>query len=269
MTSIPLHINYIIMLGVAAVSGWLIFVIYWQRIKRYAPEAAMFAKCRRNQLPLTELIDGNHISWNVEEPVKKGSIMVKIQNYGIGVDPKILGSDPALVAKGGLRIYHRSPAYVTDMPPNHVRANIAIIEHVRNHTDEEGNKVYADLETLSDEDVIALCGTDRGSLEHNCKAYIDKKDSKLPLERLVTLIMNLQDDSTTIPIKTGYFSYLQGIRLNPSRFTPQNFEAILNIMRAEAMETYQGRFDDYVKIGAAGFLLMIGAAFAAQKMGLV
>jgi hypothetical protein len=269
MTSIPLHINYIILLGVAAASGWLILIIYWRRIKRYAPEASAIAECRRKQLPLVELIDGNHLSFEVERPVKKGSIVTKIQDYGLGVDPKILGSDPALVAKGGLRVYHRSPAYVTDMPPNHVRANIAIIEYARTHTDANGNEAYAELGVLSDEDIIALCGTDRGNLEHNCQAYIDKKDSKLTLERLVILIMNLQDEIVTLPIKSGYFSYLQGIRLNPSRFTPQNFEAILNIMKAEAAESYKGRFDDYVKIGAGGFLLMIGAAFAVQKMGIM
>lgn len=263
MTSIPLQLHYIILLGVLAASGWLVLMFYYLRIKRYAPEAAIFAECRRKQLPLAELIDGNHVSWNVETPVRSGSIMTKIKDYGMGINPRILGSEPALVAKGGLQVYHRSPAYVTDLPPNHVRANIAIIEYARTNQD------YDDLATLSDEDIISLCATDRSNLEHDCTAYIDKKDSKLPIGRLVNLIMNLQDESATLPIKTGYFSYLQGIRLNPSRFTPQNFEAILNIMRAEAADAYHTRFDDYVKIGAGGFLLLIGAAFAAQKMGMV
>ena len=263
MTSIPLHLNYIVALVALGVSGWLIFALYYLRIKRYAPEAAALVECRRKELPLAELIDGNHISWNVERPVKSGSIMTKIKDYGIGIDPRILGSDPSLVAKGGLRVYHRSPAYVTDLPPNHVRANIAIIEYVRSNDD------YIDLATLSDEDIIALCGTNRDTLEHDCTAYIDKKDPKLPLDRLVSLIMNLQDESATLPIKTGYFSYLQGIRLNPSRFTPQNFEAILNIMKAEAADAYHARFDDYIKIGAGGFLLLIGAGYGAKMMGIV
>lgn len=263
MTTIPLHLNYIILLAALAVSGWLIFALYYARIKRYAPEAAIFAYCRRKQLPLAELIDGNHVSWNVEKPVKSGSIMTKIKDYGMGINPRILGSEPALVAKGGLQIYHRSPAYVSDLPPNHVRANIAIIEYARTNQD------YEDMATLSDEDIIALCGTNRDRLEHNCKAYIDKKDPKLSLDRLVGLIMNLQDESATLPIKTGYFSYLQGIRLNPSRFTPQNFEAILNIMKAEAADSYHAQFNDYIKIGAGGFLLLIGAGYAAKMTGVV
>ena len=220
-------------------------------------------ECRRKKLPLAELIDGNNISWSVEKPIKPGSIMTKIDGYGMGIDPRILGSDPALVATGGLRVHHRSPAYVFDLPPNHVRANIAIIEYVR------ANDKYNDLSILSDADIIALCSTDRGTLEHNSMAYIDKKDPKLSLDRLVSLIMNLQDESATLPIKTGLFSYLQGIRLNPSRFTPPNFEAILNIMKAEAADAYHTRFDDYIKIGTAAFLILIGVGFAAQKLGLV
>ena len=263
MTTIPLHLNYIIALGGLAVSGWLIFALYYTRIKRYAPEAAALMECRRKKLPLTELIDGNNISWSVEKPITPGSMMTKIKGYGMGIDPRILGSDPALVATGGLRVHHRSPAYVFDLPPNHVRANIAIIEYARS------NEVYDDLAILSDADIIALCSTDRGNLEHNSMSYIDKKDPKLSLDRLVSLIMNLQDEAATLPIKTGLFSYLQGIRLNPSRFTPPNFEAILNIMKAEAADSYHAQFNDYIKIGAGGFLLLIGAGYAAKMTGVV
>ena len=263
MASIPLALHYIILLIALAASGWLVFASYYLRIKRFAPEAAAFSYCRRNNLPLCEFIDGNHISWAVEKSLKSGSIMTRIKDYGMGIDPKVLGSDPSLVAEHGLRVYHRSPAYVTDLPPNHIRANIAIIEYARN------TPAYADLLTLSDEDIIALCGTNRADLEHDVQAYIDKKDPMLSADRLISLIMNLQDDATTLPIKSGFFSYLQGIRLNPARFTPQNFEAILNIMRAEAAESYHTQFDDYVKIGTAAFLVLIGVAFAAQKLGMV
>ena len=263
MASIPIAVHYLILMGVLMLAGWVVFAVYVMRIKRYAPEAVAIADCRRNNLPLCELIVGNNISWQAERPVKSGSIMTRISDYGMGVDPNVLGSDPALVAKGGLRVYHRSPAYVTDLPPQHVQALIAIVEYVR------GNDDYAALAILSDEDLIALVSTDRGSLEHDCTAYIDKKDSKLPLDTLVNLIENLQDDAANLPIKSGYFSYIQGIRLNPARFTPQNFEAILNIMKAEAMENLTTRFDDYVKIGAGGFLLLIGVAYAAKMMGLV
>ena len=263
MASIPIQTHYLVLICAAAAIGWVLFFIYTSRMKRYAPEAAIFAECRRKQIPIVEIIVGNTISWAAEKPVRSGSIMTKIEDYGVGIDPKVLGSDPELVAKGGLQVRHRSPAYVFDLPPNHVLALLAIVEYAHS------NSEYDDLATLSDEDLIGLCSTDRGNLEHDCMAYIDKKDSKLPLPRLVNLIMNLQDESASLPIKSGQFSYIQGIRLNPSRFTPQNFEAILNIMKAEAMESYHTQFADYMKIGAGGFLLLLGVGYSAKMMGWV
>ena len=263
IASIPIQIPYLILIAISAASGWAVFLIYMTRIKRYAPEALVFAECRRKQLPLCELIVGNTVSWNVERPIQDGSVMVRVKDYGKGIDPTVLGSDPALVAKGGLQVYHRSPAYVFDLPPNHVRALLAIVEYARNNPD------YDDLAILSDSDLIALVSTDRGNLEHNCAAYIDKKDSKLPVGRLVNLIETLQDESATLPLKSGTFSYSQGIRLNPSRFTPQNFEAILNILRAEDQANYHAQFTDYLKIGGGGFLLLIGVGYAAKMMGWV
>lgn len=263
MASIPIAIHWLIILAVIAVAGWLVFAIYVSRIKKYAPEAVVFAECRRKQLPITELFVGNHVSWHVENPTKPGSIMTRINEYGMGINSNILGSDPGAVARGGLCVHHRAPAYVADLPPNHVRAMLAIVELAR--TDSK----YTDLSILSDEDLIALVGTDRGTLEHNCMAYIDKKDPKLPLDRLINLIETLQDESATLPITFGDFSYSQGIRLNPSRFTPQSFEAILNIARAEDREAFHAQFNDYMKIGAGGFLLLIGVGYAAKMSGLV
>lgn len=263
-----INFNYIISLIILAASGWLTFLLYFSRIKKYAPEAPVFAKCRKNNYPVIEMIDGNRVSWHVGEPIEKGSIMTKVGEFGIGIDQKILGGDPALVAKGGVPVYHYAPNLVFDITPNHVRGVLAIVDYVRDKVDDEGSRIYADLDILSDPDIIALVGTDRGDLERDCLAYIDKKDSKLTLKRLVKQIENIQDETAAVPIKKGFFAYQWGIRLNPSRFTPQNFEAIINIMRAEAAEHFKTRFDDYVKVGVGGMLLLIGLGYAAKQMGI-
>jgi hypothetical protein len=263
-----INFNYIILLIILAAAGWLAFLIYFGRIKKYAPEAPIFARCRRKNYPIIEMIDGNRVSWFAGEPIKKGSIMTKIGEFGIGIDQKILGGDPALVARGGVPVYHYAPNLVFDITPNHARGCLAIVDYVRDRVDDEGNRIYADLDILSDPDIIALVGTDRGDLERDCMAYIDKKDSRLSLDRIVNLIMNIQDETAAVPIKKGFFAYQWAIRLNPSRFTPQNFEAIINLMRAEAAEHFKTRFDDYVKIGVGGMLLLIGLGYAAKQMGI-
>ena len=260
--------NYVILLIILAASGWIAFLVYFANIKKNAPEAPVFAKCRRKNYPIIEMIDGNRVSWHVGEPIKTGSIMTKIGEFGIGIDQKVLGGDPALVAKGGVPVYHYAPNLVFDITSNHARGVLAIVDYVRDLVDDEGNRIYADLDIISDPDIIALVGTDRGDLERDCIAYIDKKDSKLTLDRFVNLIMNIQDETAAVPIKKGFFAYQWAIRLNPSRFTPQNFEAIINIMRAEAAENFKTRFDDYVKIGVGGMLLLIGLGYAAKQMGI-
>jgi hypothetical protein len=244
-----INFNYIILLIILAAAGWLAFLIYFGRIKKYAPEAPIFARCRRKNYPIIEMIDGNRVSWFAGEPIKKGSIMTKIGEFGIGID-------------------QYAPNLVFDITPNHARGCLAIVDYVRDRVDDEGNRIYADLDILSDPDIIALVGTDRGDLERDCMAYIDKKDSRLSLDRIVNLIMNIQDETAAVPIKKGFFAYQWAIRLNPSRFTPQNFEAIINLMRAEAAEHFKTRFDDYVKIGVGGMLLLIGLGYAAKQMGI-
>ena len=260
--------NYILLLILLAASGWLVFVLYFMNIRKNAPEAPVFAKCRRKNYPIIEMIDGNRVSWFAGVPIKKGSILTRVGDYGMGIDQKVLGGDPALVAKGGLPVYHYAPNLVFDITPNHARGTLALVDYVRDQVDDEGNRIYADLDILSDPDIIALVGTDRGDLEHDCLAYIDKKDSKLTLERLVKQIENIQDETAAVPIKKGFFAYQLAIRLNPARFTPQNFEAIINIIRAEAAEHFKTKFDDYVKIGVGGMLLLIGLGYAAKQMGI-
>lgn len=264
--------NYIIALIVLAAIGWLAFLLYFANIRKNAPEAPVFAKCRRKNYPIIEMIDGNRVSWFVGEPIKKGSIMTKIGDYGIGIDQKVLGGDPALVAKGGVPVYHYAPNLIFDMTSNHARGVLALVDYVRDKTNEDAGgttRTYADLDIISDPDIIALVGTDRSQLERDCLSCIDKKDSKLTLDRFVGLIMDIQDETTAVPIKKGFFSYQWAIRLNPSRFTPQNFEAIINIMRAEAADNFKTRFDDYIKIGVGGMLLLIGVGYAVKQMGLV
>lgn len=260
--------NYILLLILLAASGWLVFVLYFMNIRKNAPEAPVFARCRRKNYPIIEMIDGNRVQWFAGEPIKKGSILTKIGDYGMGIDQKVLGGDPALVAKGGVPVYHYAPNLAFDITPNHARGVLAIVDYVRDKVGDEGNRIYADLDIISDPDIIALCGTDRAHLERDCLACIDQKDSKLTLDRFVNLIMNIQDETSAVPIKKGFFAYSHAIRLNPSRFLPQNFEAIINIMRAEAAESFKTRFDDYVKIGVGGMLLLIGLGYAAKQMGI-
>jgi len=246
-----IDISYIIGLGVLGFIGWIVLIDYWMKIRKFAPEAPVLAKCRKKQLPIIEVMGGGRISLIAGEKKNRGDLSFKDNTYGMAIDPRILGRDTPLMAKGGLQWTHYSTKFPFSVTEKSTRSLIAIIDKVR--------KNHPEIDFLIDIDIITLLGTPRSDLEHDCKNHIDEQDPQMGLDSLVGTIETVQDEAAILPPKTGFFSFAEGVQLNPSVFLSQDVRVIIASIRAQVMAEHKTEMNDIIKYGMAAMFVFVGA----------
>jgi hypothetical protein len=246
-----IDILYLIGLALGGFIGWIILIDYWMKIRKFAPEAPILAKCRKKQLPVIEVMGGGRISLIAGEKKNRGDLSFKDTTYGIAIDQRILGRDTPLMAKGGLQWTHYSTKFPFAVTEKSTRSLIAIIDMVR--------KNHPELDFLIDIDIIALLGTPRTDLEHDCKNYIDEQDPQMDVGTLVGTIETVQDEAAVLPPKTGFFSFAEGVQLNPSVFLSQDVRVIIASIRAQVAAEHTNTMNDIVKYGLAAMFVFVGA----------
>lgn len=258
---IYIEAGYIIAIALVGVIGWIIYIDYSFRIKKFAPEAPVFAKCRKNGLPVIEVMGGGRVSWIAGEKRNRGDLSFKDTTYGIAIDQRILGRDTPLVARGGMQVTHYSTKFPFSVTEKSTRSLIAIIDHVREN--------HPALNFLIDVDVITLLGTPRSDLEHDCRNYIDAQDPEMDVDTLVGTIETIQDETAILPPKTGFFSFAEGIQLNPSVFLTQDVRVIIASIRAQVLADHKTDMTDLAKMGMAAMMVLVGAGLFLRISGMI
>lgn len=246
-----IDIIYIIGIGLVGFIGWIVLIDYWLKIKKFAPEAPILAKCRRKQIPIIEVMGGGRISLIAGEKRNRGDLTFKDTTYGIAIDQRILGRETPLTAKGGLQWTHYSTKFPFSVTEKSTRSLLAIIDMVR--------KNHPELAFLIDIDIITLLGTPRSDLSKDCIYYIDAQDPQMDLDTLVGTIQTVQDEASVLPPKTGFFSFAEGVQLNPSVFLSQDVLVIIASIRAQVAAEHKSDMNDIIKYGMAAMFVFVGA----------
>jgi len=256
-----IKLEYLVAIAAVGAIGWIIYVDYWMRIRKFAPEAPIFAKCRKKGLPVLEIMGGGKVSWIAGEKRNRGDLSFKDTTYGVSIDPRILGRDTPLIARGGMQITHYSTKFPFSVTEKSTRSLIAIIDHVREN--------HPELNFLIDIDVITLLGTARSDLVHDCGNYIDAQDPEMDTDTLVGTIEKIQDETATLPPKTGFFSYAEGVQLNPSVFLTQDVRVIIASIRSQVLADHKTDMNDIVKYGMAAMMVLVGAGLFLKISGMI
>ncbi len=246
-----IELHYILGIAIMGFVGWILLIDYWMKIKKFAPEAPILAKCRKNQLPVLEVIGGGRISLIAGEKKNRGDLSFKDSTYGVAIDQRILGRDTPLMAKGGLQWTHYSTKFPFGVTEKSTRSLLAIIDMVR--------KNHPELNFLIDIDIITLLGTPRSDLAHDCENYIDEQDPQMDVDTLVGTIETVQDEASILPPKTEFFSFAEGVQLNPSVFLSQDVRVIIASIRAQVAAEHTNNMNDIIKYGMAAMFVFVGA----------
>lgn len=246
-----IDITYVIGLALVGFIGWIILIDYWMKIRKFAPEAPILARCRKKQLPIIEVMGGGRISLIAGEKKNRGDLSFKDTTYGIAIDQRILGRDTPLMARGGLQWTHYSTKFPFGVTEKSTRSLLAIIDMVR--------KNHPELAFLIDIDVITLLGTPRSDLAKDCVNYIDEQDPQMDVDTLVGTIETVQDEAAVLPPKTEFFSFAEGVQLNPSVFLSQDVRVIIASIRAQVAAEHTNNMNDIIKYGMAAMFVFVGA----------
>ena len=246
-----INVTYIIGLALVGFIGWIVLIDYWMRIKKFAPEAPIIAKYRKKQLPIIEVMGGGRISLIAGEKKNRGDLSFKDATYGVAIDQRILGRDTPLMAKGGLQWTHYSTKFPFGVTEKSTRSLLAIIDAVR--------KNHPELDFLIDIDIITLLGTPRSDLAHDCANYIDEQDPQMGLDSLIGTVETIQDEASVLPPKTMFFSFAEGVQLNPSVFLSQDVRVIIASIRAQVLAERKTEMNDIIKYGMAAMFVFVGA----------
>jgi len=233
MSTIGLEWMLVILIPVAAI-GYLLFIWHVLNIRKNAPEAEVYAKARKKNLPIIRITDTSEreeLAVGVKE--RKGDISFdskRVEPYGIYLDPRILGIAPETRTKDGVQIFHYSTNLSLPLGSKNARGLLSIIRYVRDQ--------YPELNFLDDSELIELIGTSRDDLYHDAKNYIDEYEpeilSKNPgdatdmkTEELVELIEDIQDETNTLPVDTGFYSYAEAFKKIPTAMLPQDINQLI------------------------------------------
>ena len=261
MTQIWIDPIYIAAIAIVAVVGWLALVMYYTKIKKWAPEAQVIAYCRKNGNPLIESVGGGRVLLSVGKKTDKGDILFKTDDGSTRIDSRVLGREPPSIARGGLQWLHYSRRFPFNTSPETACALISIIEHVRTN--------YPELGFIGDTDIIKLVSTPAPDIEHDCSAFIDPDDPQMTTDMLTGKIENIIDETGDLPIKFGPFTFEKGVLLNPSLLLGDEIKVMMAIIRTQVLANYKSDMNDYVKYGTAIMFVLIGAGVFAKLSGVM
>jgi len=256
-----ISLDYILIIGIVALLGWAVFIMYWTDIRKWVPEASVFKKCRKKGLPILEVISGGRIGWVAGEKVQKGNLDFKDRTYGLFVDPRILGNVPALVTKGALQVLHFATKFPFPVTPG---SSSALVE-IRNYAREN----HPELSFLDDLMLMQLVATDRADLDYNTQKVVSRVDAMIDTGAVVLSIIQIQEATSQIQCNDGIIPFEAGIQLNPSVFLSQEVASMINIVRAQVEMAHNQKMDDVLKYGMAIFFVLLGAGLLLKIGGFV
>lgn len=275
------------LVGVMFVSLMIVsiaFMVFFKDIKRFAPEAVKFKDARKKNLPLLMVHDASgKCEIILGKKKKKGDVMYDTEAYGIFLDQNMQGMPPEDRTIDGVRMYHYATSFPFPISGKNARALETILKHVRSN--------YPQLNQIQDLEVIEIIGTDADELVHDCenlvKAYdlkiadfsidpnfsfdttgaaTEEEKDKLILfaisSEMARLIHKIQDEVSTQPVNTGFFSYTHAFKLIPSAFLSQDVHQLKILMERLVRKESGEKMKEMMAYGTLILMMLVGAGIA-------
>lgn len=239
--------------------GYVLYVVKWWRKWRHVPESDVLSLARRLHLPILRITDGagrETLALGIKK--KPGDVSYdskKAEQFGIYIDPAILDRAPENRTADGVPIYNYSTHCSIPISDRNARGILSIIKHARENHDT--------LDFLSDLEIIELVGTDRDELEHDIQNFIEEYDPEdMTAEGLMDEIVELQNETSTLPIKHGFFSFTEAFRNIPIAMLPQDIQQLRQLMYRQALEDRKADIERYIQYGLVFTLFGCGTGIA-------
>lgn len=277
--AVPMYILGILVLISLGVT--FIFAYFFSDIKKYAPEAIIMKEARKKHLPVLMIHDASgRFELALGRKKKKGDITYNADAYGIYIDQRIQGSPPEDRTKDGVPFYHYATNFSFPISGKNARALTTIIHYVRTN--------FPQLSQINDLEIIELLGTDADELVHDCQnickeydlktedfsvdaefmfdataAKTEKEKDRLILyamaNEMARLIHRIQDETSTLPAKTEYFSYTHAFKLIPSAFLSQDVHQLKVLLERMVRKEQGAQMQQLLAWGTFILMLLVGA----------
>lgn len=257
------------------------FILFYTDMKRYAPEALKFKTARKNHLPILMVHDASgKCELLVGKKKNKGDIIYDTDEYGIFLDQNLQGMPPEDRTTDGVRMYHYATNFPFPISGKNARGLETVLNHVRTK--------YPQFSQISDLEVIELVGTDADEMVHDCenlvKGYnltlrdfpdvivnMNEVENEAEKEKLMIfsissqmakLIHQIQDETSTLPVNTGFFSYTHAFKLIPSAFLSQDVHQLKILIERLVRKESSAQMQQMMMYGTVILMVLVGAGVA-------
>ena len=262
----------------------IVFILFYKDMKDYAPEAIKFKTARKKHLPILMVHDtSGKCEILVGKKKKKGDVMYDTETYGVFLDQNMQGMPSEDRTVDGVRMYHYSTSFPFPISGKNARALETIIKHVRAN--------YPQLNQIQDLEMIEIVGTDADELIHDCENLVKAYDLKVSdftvdsnfsfdtsgagteeeKEKLITfaissemarLVHKIQDEVSTLPLSTKFFSYTHAFKLIPSAFLSQDVHQLKILMERLVRKESGEKMKEMMAYGTLILMVLVGAGIA-------
>ena len=256
----------------------IIFVLFYTDMKRYAPEAMKFKDARKKRLPILMVHDASgKCELILGRKKKRGDVIYDTEEYGIFLDQNLQGMPPEDRTTDGVRIYHYATSFPFPISGKNARALETIIGHIRSK--------YPQFNAISDLELIELVGTDADEMFHDCENLVKGYNLKIRdfpevsmdvngitdveerekvmlfsiASQMSKLMHQIQDETSTLPIKDGFFSYTHAFKLIPSAFLSQDVHQLKILMERLVRKEAGAQMKEMMMYGTFILMILIGA----------
>jgi len=247
-------------------AGFFMFFIHFMWIKKYAPDVKVHATARRKRLPLVRITDSNDTEYLfVGERGSHGDPVFKDVGFGVQLTPQMQQKAHASRTQDGVPVFNYSVNFPFSISPKNAVAIKTILEYVRE------NPKYKPLSFLPDMELMTLIGMKREQLEKDAQSYIDMYEPEdVDDSLLITLIKDIQDETSALPLKHGEFSYRLAFENIASSFTAQDLHQTMQaiermIRRKLGQEERILKLLLYGGVAFAGIIIAGAVAFSIVK----
>ena len=263
LPTVPLPINMILGVLIILIGG-IVGPVYWLiELKMLAPEAYIFERCRKKDLPvLLDIEIGSNKGELVpgEKDKGKGPIFTYKDDEDLKLDPAYLHNTEAINLGNGLYMYQYATSQYLPLSPKNVLG--------LNTCKRIARECFPELDFLNDRDLMGFIKMDRTALAENVATVLEKYDpewsdgSKVKTEEVMNAIIELQDRCSKTPIDTHLpMALTAAFAMNPVTHQSQDLAGAWAILKKLADLDAWKKFN--IMIYAMAFVMVIGVlAFA-------
>ena len=235
----------------------LIIVLLVSNTKRYAPEAVILTKARKNRLPLAMLHYPGGITRLVLPTIEKEDEKSSIPNLtvkGAGIKFRDIDGTKTELFNGNITLYH----YFKNMPEP-VSTFVAVaISQLNDYLKEHDSSI----ENFEDDALFILSEYEKtGDVVQAIEdANIENKEAIHEILKFLDHVKKHKKEISEMKLESGVFTYQTAIRSIDSiiSYTSANVAHMKSVLEASLRNKIEDKRKDLINMGVMIFIVLIG-----------